>query len=65
LDDSDGEPEEDYANDRNTQPRLPRYQPAVESESIRQIYEEQLSMKEKQIAYLQSELGHRDRLMDA
>jgi hypothetical protein len=44
---------------------LPRYQPVVESESIRQIYEEQLSMKEKQLAYLQTELSHRDKLMDA
>lgn len=44
---------------------MPRYQPVVESESIRQIYEEQLSMKEKQLAYLQTELSHRDKLMDA
>ena len=45
LDDSDGEGYDDYPIDRNTQPRLPRYQPHVENESIRQVYEEQLSMK--------------------
>ena len=66
LDDSDGEQEDYYPpNDRQTQPRLPRPNPAFENESIRQIYEEQLSMKEKQLAFLQAELAHRDKLMEA
>ncbi len=56
LDDSDAD-YEDPPIDRNTQVRLPRYQP-VERESMRQVYEEQLSMKEKQIAFLQAELSH-------
>jgi len=29
MDDSDGEGYDDYPNDRNTQPRLPRYQPNI------------------------------------
>lgn len=67
LDDSDGEGEEYYAHDRPTQPRLPRVNPnsAFENESLRQIYEDQLSMKERQIAFLQKELADRDKLMEA
>jgi hypothetical protein len=67
LDDSDGEGEDYYPHDRPTQPRLPRVhpQPAFENESLRQIYEEQLSMKDKQLAYLQNELAQREKLMDA
>jgi len=67
LEDSDNEGEEYYPQNRPTQPRLPRMapSPAFENESLRQIYEEQLSMKEKQIAYLQAELSHRDKLMEA
>jgi hypothetical protein len=67
LEDSDNEGEEYYPQNRPTQPRLPRMAPSpvFENESLRQIYEEQLSMKEKQIAYLQTELSHRDKLMEA
>lgn len=64
--DDDGQ--EDYIvpnpNDRNTLPRYPRVQNNYENESLRHIYEEQLSMKEKQIAFLQGELANRDKLME-
>jgi hypothetical protein len=65
LDDSDGEEEDYYPQDRATKPKLPRVNPnpVFENESLRQIYEEQLSMKDKQLAYLQTELSHRDKLM--
>jgi hypothetical protein len=74
LDDSDGE--EDYYPpphshqqplDRTTQPRLPRVapQPAFEQESLRTIYEEQLAMKDKQLAFLQADAAQRDRVVEA
>lgn len=36
----------------------------IENESLRYVYEEQLSMKEKQIAFLQGELANRDKIME-
>jgi len=64
--DDDGQ--EDYIvpnpNDRITQPRLPQVHNSYENDSLRHIYEEQLSMKEKQLAFLQGELANRDKLME-
>lgn len=72
LDDSDGEeeyyppprPHQQPPLDRATQLRLPRVvqQPAFEQESLRQIYEEQLAMKDKQLAFLQADAAQRDRV---
>ena len=52
-------------NDRVTQPRLmPRVQNSMETDSLRLIFEEQMSMKDKQTAFLQGELANRDKMME-
>ena len=71
LDDSDNEDESSFRNHyddplhKNTQPRLPKNYAGtdLQSESIRQIYEGKLSMKDKQIDFLQAELSRRDQLI--
>ena len=67
LDDSDGEgPDYEPMRHSHTQPRYQRAGVGVgfEGEAIRQVYEEQISMKEKQLGFLQSELAQRDKLME-
>ena len=71
LDDSEGEDEHHHAEDsfnRHTQPRIPQrsFAPAgtdLQAESIKQIYEGKLSMKDKQIDFLQAELSRRDQIL--
>ena len=36
----------------------------MEIEALRQIYDDKLSMKEKQIHFIQQELSNRDQLID-
>jgi hypothetical protein len=68
LEDSD---EEDYQQvhrplNRQTQPKIPKpHSSSNEAESLRQIFQEQLSLKDKQIHYLQNELVMRDQVMEA
>jgi len=55
LDDSDEEFEDYNGPNRHTRPKLPHFNAnsAMEIESLKQIYEDKLSIKEKQINYLQ------------
>ena len=64
LDEGEYEEYVPHPNERVTQPKYPRVNNSVENESLRVVYEEQLSMKEKQLAFLQGELNNRDRLME-
>lgn len=68
LDDSDEEADYDLRGaNRHARPKLPSYNinTTMEVESLKQIYEDKLSMKEKQLNFLQQELNNRDQLMEA
>lgn len=69
LDDSDDEADAPYPlnPNRQTQPRGNHMrQPApVEAEAVKQIYENELSKKDKQIWYLQNENAQRERMWEA
>ena len=59
IKDSDSEFHEDDGY-RRTNPRGAR---SIEIETLKSVHANQLSMKEKQIQFLQAELGRRDHLL--
>lgn len=69
LDDSDDE--QDYSRsyniNRQTKPRVPNMAgtATAENEAFKQIYENELSKKDKQIWYLQNENAHREKIWEA
>lgn len=69
LDDSDDQYDyrQSYNPNRQTKPKIPNMAPqsTAENEALKQIYENQLSKKDKQIWYLQNENVHREKIWDA